>query len=116
MVDIIVEDIFSMCQNKYPVKIGKRLNPYTGHEYDIYEYVPCRKCEECISIRKSQWCFRALVETDHSKYADFVTLTYDNDHLPADHSVSVRDLQLFSNVYGKTFIYGIQDSTPSPIS
>lgn len=84
-----------MCQNKFPVKIGKRLNPYSGVEHDVYEYVSCRKCEECVSIRKSQWCFRALVETEHSFSSDFVTLTYNDDFLPLDQSVSVRDCQLF---------------------
>lgn len=84
-----------MCQNKYPVKIAERLNPYTGTLYPIYEYVACRKCEECVSIRKSQWCFRAMVETEHSFDSIFLTLTYDDEHLPLDKSVSVRDVQLF---------------------
>ena len=61
----------------------------------VYEYVSCRKCEECISIRKSQWCFRAMAETEHSFDSIFLTLTYNDEHLPVDKSVSVRDVQLF---------------------
>lgn len=83
-----------MCQNKYPVKIAERLNPLTGTLYPIYEYVACRKCEECVSIRKSQWCFRALVETEHCYNSSFVTLTYNDDNLPSQ-GVMVRDCQLF---------------------
>lgn len=83
-----------MCQNKFPVKIGERLNSYTGTLYPIYEYVACRKCEECVSIRKSQWCFRALVETEHCYNSSFLTLTYNDESLPDD-GVIVRDCQLF---------------------
>lgn len=83
-----------MCQNKIPVKIKECLSP-GGVLTPIYEYVSCRKCEECISIRKSQWCFRALVETEHAFDSCFLTLTYNDEHLPKDKSVSVRDVQLF---------------------
>lgn len=48
-----------------------------------------------MSIRKSQWCFRALVETEHAFDSCFLTLTYNDEHLPKDKSVSVRDVQLF---------------------
>lgn len=83
-----------MCQNKLPVKIKNFVTP-GGRISPIYEYVPCRKCEECISIRKSQWCFRAIQETEHSFDSIFLTLTYDDEHMPKDQSVSVRDIQLF---------------------
>ena len=83
-----------MCQNKLPVKIKELLSP-GGVLQPIYEYVPCRKCEECVSLRKSQWCFRALQETEHCYDSIFLTLTYDDEHLPKDKSVSVRDVQLF---------------------
>lgn len=82
-----------MCLNKYPVKIGSRLSP-AGNEHAIYEYVSCRKCEECISIRKNQWTFRILQEEQVSYSAEFVTLTYNDENLPSD-GVSVRDCQLF---------------------
>ena len=82
-----------MCLNKIPVKIKEMLSP-GGVEYPIFEYVDCRKCEECISIRKSQWCFRVLQETEHCYNSAFLTLTYDDDHLPAA-GVSLRDTQLF---------------------
>lgn len=83
-----------MCQNKLPVKITERLSP-GGVMTPIYEYVPCRKCEECISLHKSQWCFRVLAETDHCYNSQFITLTYDDDHILPDKSVSVRHVQLF---------------------
>lgn len=83
-----------MCLNKIPVKIKEKLSP-GGVLVPIYEYVPCRKCEECVSLRKSQWCFRALEETKHCFNSCFLTLTYNDEHMPSDKSVSVRDIQLF---------------------
>lgn len=82
-----------MCLNKFPVKIGTRLSP-GGQEYPVYEYVSCRKCEECIKTRRSQWCFRILTETEHCYNSSFLTLTYNDDHLPVQ-GVQVRDCQLF---------------------
>lgn len=84
-----------MCQNKLTVKIGERLNPYTGSLYPVYENVSCRKCEECVSIRKSQWCFRALAEAEHSFNSMFLTLTYADEFLPEGGNVRLRDCQLF---------------------
>lgn len=84
-----------MCQNKLSVKIGERISPFSGKSYPIYEYVPCRKCEECVSIRKSQWCFRALAEAEHAFNSVFLTLTYSDDCLPDGANVCLRDVQLF---------------------
>lgn len=83
-----------MCLNKYPVKIGERVSPYSGKEYPIYEYVSCRKCEECVSTRKNQWAFRILQEDKACFNSSFLTLTYNDEHLP-DQGVSVRHCQLF---------------------
>lgn len=45
--------------------------------------VPCGKCDICKSDRRNEWSIRLAM---HLKYQDrmpmFVTLTYDNDHLP----------------------------------
>lgn len=84
-----------MCQNKLSVKIGQRFSPHSGKPYPIYEYVSCRKCEECVSIRKSQWCFRALAEAEHAFNSIFLTLTYATEYLPEGGNVRLRDCQLF---------------------
>lgn len=57
--------------------------------------VSCGKCLECLRQVSTQWAFRILDEC--SLHADncFLTLTYNNDNLPADHSVSRREHQLF---------------------
>lgn len=87
--------VLCMCQNKLTIKIGQRLNPNTGTLYDVFENVSCRKCEECVSIRKSQWCFRALAEAEHAFNSIFLTLTYATEYIPEGGNVRLRDCQLF---------------------
>lgn len=45
-------------------------------------YVPCGKCYNCVSSRRNAWTFRLLCECFHHKKSAFLTLTYDNVHLP----------------------------------
>lgn len=86
---------YSMCQNKLPVKIGERISPYSGKNYPIYEYVACRKCEECVTNRRNQWAFRVLQQTESCYNTKFLTLTYNDEHLP-ECGVKVRDIQLWT--------------------
>lgn len=44
--------------------------------------VPCGKCFECRQAKKQEWCFRLDQELRLSQVSFFVTLTYDDDHLP----------------------------------
>lgn len=45
-------------------------------------YVPCRKCFRCRDTYASSWSRRIEVECKQHRYSLFVTLTYDNEHLP----------------------------------
>lgn len=57
--------------------------------------VPCGQCVGCRLARSAAWATRCLDEA--SQYADncFLTLTYDEAHLPSDHGLHVSDFQLF---------------------
>lgn len=44
--------------------------------------VPCGRCYACLSNKRSSWSVRLKEELKHSTSAHFVTLTYDDDHLP----------------------------------
>lgn len=57
--------------------------------------LPCGQCSGCRLERSRQWAIRCTHEA--SLYDDniFVTLTYDNDHLPGDRSLDYRHFQLF---------------------
>lgn len=66
---------------------------------DANAVVPCGRCYPCKMRRVSAWSFRLMKEADRSRSAFFVTLTYDNDHVPISNngfmSLRKRDVQLF---------------------
>lgn len=57
--------------------------------------VPCGKCIECKLEHSRQWAVRCMHEKRMHTDAAFLTLTYDNDHLPSGGTLVKRDLQLF---------------------
>lgn len=57
--------------------------------------VPCGQCIGCRLERSRQWAVRCMHEAQMHDCNSFITLTFDDDNLPDDHSVDVRDVQLF---------------------
>lgn len=57
--------------------------------------VPCGQCVECLKKRRRDWSFRLVQEWRDAAMAHFITLTYDDEHMPDGASLSKRDLQLF---------------------
>ena len=58
----------------------------TSESGDIHTvYVPCGKCLECQNQSRAEWVLRCIYELKINKYPFFLTLTYDDDHLPADY-------------------------------
>ena len=50
---------------------------------EIVQRVPCGRCVECRLARSREWALRILLEEKYCPGASwFVTLTYDDDHLP----------------------------------
>lgn len=87
-----------------------------GHldvEYSKYLKIPCGKCLGCKFDYCRNWSDRMMLElVDNDMRAIFVTMTYDNDHVPIaydddDNPVSYtlckRDLQLFFKRLRKRF-------------
>lgn len=58
-----------------------------------YIEVPCGKCYNCLRTRANEWVFRLNVEMRHNLCAIFLTLTYDDDHLPKDGSLCYKHVQ-----------------------
>lgn len=44
--------------------------------------VPCGKCLPCVTRYRQGWTFRLLCESKNHRNVNFLTLTYDDDHLP----------------------------------
>ncbi len=66
-------------------------NPSKGYNYlhdcvSAYIEVPCGKCRECISTKQDTYSVRSMVERSRS-IPFFLTLTYDNKHVPRMDSV-----------------------------
>lgn len=55
----------------------------------------CGKCYPCLAKRKRLWATRLLLEQLLHESSFFVTLTYDEEHVPCDGSVCVRAAQRF---------------------
>ena len=57
--------------------------------------VACGRCRGCRVERSRQWAVRMMHEASTSPTACFLTLTYSDEHLPEDGSVSSREVTLF---------------------
>lgn len=55
----------------------------------------CRQCLPCRIRLRREWMFRILMEAKTHAHTSFLTLTYDDDHLPADRSLSPEVLTKF---------------------
>lgn len=57
--------------------------------------LPCGQCIGCRLERSRQWAMRCLHESSLHEDNHFLTLTYDDDHLPEGQTLRYRDFQLF---------------------
>lgn len=70
------------------------------------DVVPCGKCAICKANERQEWVFRLKQEAKVSNYSLFVTLTYDEEHVPEGLNVNKRDVQLFLKRLRKNFASG----------
>ena len=57
--------------------------------------LPCGQCIGCRLERSRQWAVRCIHESQLYEHNCFLTLTYDDAHLPSDGSLHKEDLQKF---------------------
>lgn len=57
--------------------------------------VPCGKCLACRIAKRREWTIRMIHELGYHEDSIFVTLTYDDDHLPNNYSLVKSDLVKF---------------------
>lgn len=57
--------------------------------------ISCGQCIGCRLERSRQWAVRGLHEAQCHDFSSFVTLTYDDEFIPVDHSLRYVDFQLF---------------------
>lgn len=80
--------------------------------------IPCGRCIGCRLDYSKEWADRCLLELQSHEHSAFVTLTYDDDHLPLSHyldeetgetgeapTLLKRDVQLFMKRLRKRYQY-----------
>lgn len=90
--------------------LGKVLGKYGFGQYTLGEWdvgsvhfkgelVPCGQCYGCRLERSRQWALRLMHEVKFYDYACFITLTYDDEHLPkldnGEMTLVLKDFQDF---------------------
>ena len=73
-------------------KLSISFTPKTGYA-DLPIKLPCGQCIGCRLERSRQWATRCMHEAQLHEENMFLTLTYDDEHLPR--SISKREMQLF---------------------
>lgn len=62
---------------------------------DLEVQIPCGKCIGCRMEKSRQWAVRIIHESRFHKENQFLTLTYDDEHLPKNNSLNKEDIVLF---------------------
>lgn len=76
---------------------GKRLVTFDRNQSfsGVPFKLPCGQCQGCRLEHSRQWAVRCVHESKMHKRNEFLTLTYDDKHLPKYGTLVKRDLQLF---------------------
>lgn len=64
-------------------KDGHLLTWPNGQPHTKELFVPCNKCIGCRTAQRRTWTIRCLHEASQHQHNSFITLTYNDDHLPA---------------------------------
>lgn len=83
-----------------PVFTGER--EWLNSQIEVQKF-PCGLCIGCRIDRSKDWSVRCVLEASQHKENCFITLTYDQEHLPAGGSLNFRDLTLFMKRLRKKF-------------
>lgn len=65
------------------------------HDITAQMSLPCGQCFGCRLERSRQWALRCVHESRMHEHNSFVTLTYNNEHLPKRGMLQYSDFQLF---------------------
>lgn len=75
---------------------GRPIFGYQGVKLGLTEmHLPCGKCSECTKEYYQSWAARGSLELKKWETSLFLTLTYDDTHLPGDYSLNKKDVQDF---------------------
>lgn len=77
---------------------------------DVIQYLklPCGSCDGCRLERARQWAVRCVHEARMHERNCFITLTYNDEHIPDRGELNYRDFQLFMKRLRKRFQYKVR--------
>lgn len=78
-----------------PPSALERRGIFISHPLTDFIEVPCGQCYMCKKEKARKWSFRCLYEAMEHEENYFLTLTYDDEHLPKDGMLKKKDLQDF---------------------
>lgn len=90
-----------MCLKPWPASLppldknGDRPKGRPSYDTEGDLLLPCGKCIECIKLRAFEWGIRAKHEISCKPDNCFITLSYDEDHIPVDHEDLIEQFKLF---------------------
>lgn len=94
-------------QEKIPGKSNLMFSR-TGSWRGVSLYLPCGQCVGCRLERSRQWAVRCMHEASLYQRNSFITLTYDNEHLPKNGSLVLSHFQDFMKRLRKKYGSGIR--------
>lgn len=71
------------------------ISPLSLKHGDVRTVVPCGVCNFCLQVKRGEWTFRLKEELRVCDSAYFLTLSYDDKHLPAGGSLVKAHMQNF---------------------
>ncbi len=74
---------------------NKKIVVFSANAHGKGIILPCGRCIGCRIERARQWAVRMMHEAESHADNSFITLTYDEDFLPANGSISSEAMQLF---------------------
>lgn len=98
---LIWQDITPKTKDKQYPHLTNRLKFLRYDEINTYRndkrfiWIPCQKCLACRISKSNDWATRCFLEAKKWKNNCFITLSYNDTHIPYFKSLNHRDLQLF---------------------
>jgi len=94
-----------MCYQKKEIK--NKVLPHHKRGFDpLFVKVPCCHCPSCRKVRANDWFVRAYYEfSDNHRQAFFVTLDFDNEHLPTYKGMPCFDSEIIKSFFKRLRYY-----------
>ncbi len=73
-------------------------SPAITSKFALTEFVeiPCGQCIECRLQRSRRWADRCMLELGYHESSFFITLTYDNEHIPKNHLIDYDTGEIYA--------------------